>query len=576
MRRKITTILLLFIVGISYGVPTIHKKLPLKILYVGYSPEKERPIYNEREVGFYPKDFFYKEIESRMNEFKTLLEEYFQSVTTLDVREYKQDVSKEYDVTIFDALPAPIIKAEDLRDNKGNYIKTLLPQYLDSNFDSPTLFIGHTGGVMRNRLDLKIDWYCLCLNSHALQCNTKHKIFHDPFQTPITKELRKTPQQALGYLSGQQLPEQMPMWRVQKAGYREGKQNRVGLVSSGEPFKEGPDSEYISGGESLKSIDAAAIARHANFFLWGFAASPSGMTEEARIVFINSVAYISEFKGNRIVVRKNEAGGTQRSYVDHLLNLLATKEGAAVEKFLSPELLTLYKKDAVACRKQIRADRPYFYGFGTYEQFVIDKEAQQMGVANNNPKILDKAISLLEKDSTNTLAKRILERYTTEKFNTAEKWREWYHKNRKTMFFSEVAGYVFITPSSITKKEYSTERESHDPATVTTTFFSKNEKKFIKISVELEEDYHIYAMEENGNSPFFATKIAFDEAVKPHGTILRPQAILYDSESKIYIYKGRIEFIQEYTGTIMDKIGTISFQCCNSKVCLEPVTISLK
>lgn len=156
MRRKITTILLLFIVGISYGVPTIHKKLPLKILYVGYSPEKERPIYNEREVGFYPKDFFYNEIEFRMN----------------------------------------------------------------------------------------------------------------------------------------------------------------------------------------------------------------------------------EFKGNRVVVRKNEARGTQRSYVDHLLNLLATKEEAVVEKFLSPELLTLYKKDAVTCRKQIHAERPYFYGFGTYEQFVIDNNAQQ---SNSTP-----------------------------------------------------------------------------------------------------------------------------------------------------------------------------------------------
>lgn len=130
MRYKILVIFLCLFVGVSYGAPTINKKVTKKILYVGYSPLKEKPIYNERQSGFYPKEYFYQEIDTRMNEFKSLLEYYFTSVTTIDVRDYKQEMSKDYDVTIFDALPQPITKVEDIYDAKGKYVRTIQPKYL--------------------------------------------------------------------------------------------------------------------------------------------------------------------------------------------------------------------------------------------------------------------------------------------------------------------------------------------------------------------------------------------------------------------------------------------------------------
>ena len=43
-----------------------------------------------------------------------------------------------------------------------------------------------------------------------------------------------------------------------------------------------------------------------------------------------------------------------------------------------------------------------------------------------------------------TLAQRILERYTTEKYKDARQWRAWLDKHRSRLFFSDVGGYKFM------------------------------------------------------------------------------------------------------------------------------------
>ena len=60
----------------------------------------------------------------------------------------------------------------------------------------------------------------------------------------------------------------------------------------------------ISSGTCAKSIDAIAIGRHANYFHWGFSASPDYMTDEAKALFVNSIVYISQFAGQHPIARK--------------------------------------------------------------------------------------------------------------------------------------------------------------------------------------------------------------------------------------------------------------------------------
>ena len=42
------------------------------------------------------------------------------------------------------------------------------------------------------------------------------------------------------------------------------------------------------------------------------------------------------------------------------------------------------------------------------------------------------------------MAKRILERYTKEKFATASEWKEWLDSNNARLFFTDAGGYVWL------------------------------------------------------------------------------------------------------------------------------------
>ena len=53
-----------------------------------------------------------------------------------------------------------------------------------------------------------------------------------------------------------------------------------------------------------KEVQPVAIARHGNFFLWGFSAQPSDMTLEAQKCFLNAVCYIKKFDGQKPIVAK--------------------------------------------------------------------------------------------------------------------------------------------------------------------------------------------------------------------------------------------------------------------------------
>ncbi len=60
----------------------------------------------------------------------------------------------------------------------------------------------------------------------------------------------------------------------------------------------------ISSGVCTKDVGAVALGRHGNYFLWGFGSSPVKMTDEAKKVFVNAVAYIEQFGGKPPITRK--------------------------------------------------------------------------------------------------------------------------------------------------------------------------------------------------------------------------------------------------------------------------------
>lgn len=283
--------------------------------------------------------------------------------------------------------------------------------------------------------------------------NTKSAIFKGPYKVKITTTKRPTPAGAKEYaeMCQEKLPDMIPMWKVQNKDYSNTKGYKAGLVTRQWGYLDSPDTEIISGGESAKSYGAIAIGRHANFLHWGFSASPADMTEEAKPVFLNAVIYINKFKGHHIIARKLNEGISTRTTIDehkytvskenyeayknsiedfnnqikHLADSLQKVVAAGGKmsetdkmymkmaenpqpipsyidyvKERAGELYEMFGTDVDKYSSYYTENRPYFYGNLNDYDIKLDEDAKSIGIANNDKRILDKAISMWEKAKT--------------------------------------------------------------------------------------------------------------------------------------------------------------------------------
>lgn len=280
------------------------------------------------------------------------------------------------------------------------------------------------------------------------------------------------------------------MWRVQTEGYSEGKGMLVGTVSY--DLSDAPDGEFISGGQNSKGPDSMAIGRQGSFLHWGFAASPTFMTDEAKLVFVNSICYIHKFKGQRAFVKKESV--STRDSIDFTLYQLTAKGAAAWEahtakgivehqkmteelmvrrekgekltemeearlKWAAPswsqsgalealpeDLRDLLGDDIAGYRKYYEENRPWLYSDPAerYGALTVDEDARSIGIANNDLRLLDHCIDLLQKNPEDEKALRLLTRYTGQSFDSANQWREWLEQRRGFLFFSDHSGFKFL------------------------------------------------------------------------------------------------------------------------------------
>ncbi|MFK7768167.1 MAG: protein-disulfide reductase DsbD domain-containing protein [Mariniblastus sp.] len=279
------------------------------------------------------------------------------------------------------------------------------------------------------------------------------------------------------------------MWRVQTEGYKDGEGMLIGTVAPN--IDDSPDGEFISGGVNSKGPNSMAIGRQGSYLHWGFAASPTYMTEEAKLVFVNSIHYIKKFAGQQAHAKK--APVMCRDSIDSILYKLSdqgndiwaayTKKSAIADEKVKEELRERQKNgetlsrfeesrlawesppwnrmdalsrlpeeirnemgdDVAACVKYLENNRPYFYGEsdGWFTPMKIDEDAKALGIPNNDFRILEKCITLIEQEPKNEIAFRILKRYTNQDFATSQQWKKWLADRRDYLFFSEPAGFKF-------------------------------------------------------------------------------------------------------------------------------------
>ena len=464
------------------------EKSPLKILYVGVNPDKELTDSDKQRTTNPDRTIELR--KTRTADFKKLLDQYFNSVDVIYSEDFKEAMADNYDVTIIDDY-LPVISGGCVVDPKTGEMTYTPRKYLSEEYDAATLMIGEPSAFIGEGRQLKIDHLCLCLDAHAHGMKLDHPIFHTPFKVDISYEdVTLTGNYHVRY-GGRDLPEAMPMWRMQTEGYRDGKGFPVGLVSTGYNFDNGIDAEWISSGTCDKGIEATAIGRHANFFHWGFAAAPEYLTPSARMAFINAVHYTAAFKGKQQITRKikgvqmkkylreqqwtlsdegssrwlayiaetdkkfneqkkefqakKDAGEELTEFQEMMLKMPERKETRAWTIRHEPqELKDKFGEDWAAYENYYKENMPYFYPIaGEWYKTALDEDAKALGIANSNIALLEEAVGML-KSGDRDMALRLLKRYTKETFDKDEAWVNWFNKNKDKLYFSEGDGFKFI------------------------------------------------------------------------------------------------------------------------------------
>ena len=465
------------------------KKTNLRVLYVGGHSNMET-------FGTdYDKEANAKSITERMASFEQFLREYFTTVKVIDAKDYNYRLSYDYDVTVMDGEPTPLKPKEMVREGQ-RVTRVIYGQYFPDDFDCPVLTIAELGETVGRRLGVKTDWYCLCLDQWALGMRTEHPIFKGPYKVKMTLVDRPTPDGAKEFapLVGETLPETTKMWHVNTKGYMTHPGFKVGMVSRPWGFEDSPEAEWISSGNCMKSIDAMALGRHANFFHWGFAAAPMDMTDEAKPLLANAIIYISKFAGQHVVARKlyesistrieareNAYRVTAKCYEQYKASIenyneqskqyadsikaVAAGGGKVGEReamylqwqpqpiptrddFLREMAGALYEEfgaNEAAYAKYYAENTPYFYGSFEDYGLKLDEDAKSLGIPNNDLRLMDKAVEIWQNGDEK--GRRLLERYTLLRYDTPQQYAQWLKKYRSKLFFTESGGWLWLVNS---------------------------------------------------------------------------------------------------------------------------------
>ena len=461
----------------------IKKNTSLKVLYVGQHPDKpEGYTYGgNRKVMEAHKKW-------RAQDYMDFLNQHFSNVTLIYGHEYKESMSGSYDVTIFDAA-IPIIKEKEYRvdeETGRKYIKRKA-DYLSDDFDAAAIMVAGLPAILMANMNSKIKWACHCLREHAFGMDLNHPVFSAPHKVDLIEETIETPSNYLRFYSGRHLGETMKMVRMQKENVPEG--FAPGFVSY-HGFDDSPDAEALSYGTNIKPVNSVAIGRHGNFFQWGFRASPKYMTDFAKKAFINSIHYIAKFKGRKPFVHRKTAARTNALDVAYAVsdqgfeqrlkrvnNINSRIDAAKVKvmagidvtrgdekyakrdysqpdrtfmfKYLPKELIKKYVADWNAYLRYYEENMGYIIPAEGFNEFKFDEDAKTLGIANDDIKLLDACVEMLNDGDRPELALRILRRYTQEDFEKPKAWKKWLKKNRDKLFFTETGGYKFLVDQTL-------------------------------------------------------------------------------------------------------------------------------
>jgi hypothetical protein len=270
----------------------------------------------------------------------------------------------------------------------------------------------------------------------------RHEVFTSPFQVTPQFEMWKTPGNYRSGPGGENLPEQLKVWRVQNTG-----KNSGSVVSRPDVFDGFPDAEILAPGYNIaKQNGSPGVSRHGNFLQWGFSAPPSQMTDAGRKFLVNCISYIRKFDGRPPLVRVGKVSARTRAAAIVATMKQLSKLAPPVKYGQSdfpPDIQARYQNDLDGLDRYYRDNIEFVIHDG--RNFRVDDEVRSLGLdSNRKPETLAKLIALLNDPEKAGAARTLLSRYTTQSFQEAGQWRNWLAAGRGRIFFTDVGGYKFV------------------------------------------------------------------------------------------------------------------------------------
>jgi len=266
-----------------------------------------------------------------------------------------------------------------------------------------------------------------------------HEVYRAPFAVQPPFESWDTPDNYKSRsLGAEKLPDKMKVWLVQKTGMSFGS-----VVATVYGFTDSPDAEVLAPGFNTgKEYGAVGVGRHGNFLQWGYSAPPSQMTEAGQKFFLNCVHYIRRFDGKTPLVRHKSSPRVDTLRLGGIMNRI---DGDRKEFFCGifpSELYPKYGSDPDGLVKYYKENLEWVY---REKVFKVDEELKALGIASNRKvESLRRLIELLDDAGQADTARRILVRYTDQRFDSSRQWRQWYEDNKDRIFFTDVGGYKFM------------------------------------------------------------------------------------------------------------------------------------
>jgi len=403
-----------------------------------------------------------------------------------------------------------------------------------------------------------------------------HPIFVGPLPVDLNIETTPTPPDYSHYSFLEEVPKTLPTVAILKkkwdplhlpVGYRPD-DSEPGLVTSDAGFLDSPDMESIAGGIHLKGVHYVAIGRQGHVLQWGFFGTAEEMTEVGRRVFINAVAYIARFKDAPILALRQTAPRDSLALTLGFLDEAGDRRKGVLEREFGDHVPAGVDGDRDARKAWYVANRPYLRYEGPLYggHYVVDEDAKELGIANDDAAILDRAVLDLGNEKTADRSLRLLRRYTGKRFTTAAEWHTWLDSNRPGLYFSDWYGYEFHSKNA---KASRAEVSTMDPAKAVQfemIAYRRGDDVIVQLKTKIDPQYHIYSANRHppGTLPF-DVRVASGSPF----SIASPPVLPSPKSGNVY---GHFTVDMKLKGKGETVALAVDYQACTEEFCLVPTT----